>query len=459
MSSLAQYFLWQGKKVAGYDRIESHNTKNLFNLGAQIFYEDEPVASIPNFFLEKIESSLIIFSPALGNNNPKNSRLYRFFLEKKFKLIERHDFFSQLTKKYFTIAIAGSHGKTSTTAILSSIAIKSEKKTVAFLGGSPLEYGKNFLTNCSPKDNFIMIIEADEYKDFFLSINYDIGIVTTADPDHLDFFKTENNFNKSFNSFINGDFAKKNSVAIINDEVKKKSNLDSLRLISYSLNGKSNVFAKNIRKNGLKTKFSVQYNQIINQQNFEFNIAGDHQLENAVACITAASMIGVPENSIKKNLSNYTGVDRRFNILFKNEKYCYIDDFAHHPVELKNLLKTVKGLFSQKKILIIFQPHSYTRTINFFEKFVEELNKFQAIIFLEIFPAREINTFNLSSKDLFEKVICKEKFFCDNPDRIKSFIEKIKNPEIILTVGAGDIKKKTYNHIIEFCNLSTQRTL
>lgn len=443
MSAIARWFTWNGKIVFGYDITCSAVTTKLMGEGIYIHYKST-VSEIPLEILKNKNESLVLYTPALGNNDPKGNSLFLYLYENGYDIIKRSDVFEAITQNYFTIAVAGTHGKTTTTALLAHILYKSKKKIVAFIGGTLTEYQTNYLSNCEPTDDYIVVVEADEYDRFFLHLDYDIAVVTTADPDHLDYYLTKEAFCAAFRKFLNHT-TEGSAIAFINSGVYDKIPVQNRSIFLYGLHD-CNISAKNTRiKDGY---FYFDYlNGVSNITDIRLLTPGHHQVENAVAVITVCLELGLESNEIVAAIANYQGVNRRFNIILEHRGVVFIDDFAHHPVEIASLLQTIRSLFSSKKITAIFQPHTYTRTRDFLYGFAEVLSTVDALVLLNIFEARERDIYNISSKDIFDKVTLDKKTICSNPNDIVNAIASFGPPGVIVTIGAGNIAVLTADSI------------
>lgn len=434
MSSIANFFLWKEKNVFGYDQTKSENTFDLEKKLVEINYIDE-IDFIPKKILESKENSCVIYTSCLGNNNPENSKIFSFLKSENFILKKRSDFFYDLSKDKFTIALAGTHGKTSTISLLTHILISNEKKIVSFVGAKVINYQKNFITNAKKDEDYIVLIEADEYDNFFLSLNYDLATITTCDPDHLDFFLSKENFEKSFLEFI----SKNENKVFLNQKVYEVLNLkknEKKNIFKYGFSDSCDVFIKNYLIENFVYNCEIEVKSKKLSFRFKSNMIGEHQIENLAAILSICIEFELNEDQIQSSLNSYLGVYRRTQIIKKNSEHIWIDDFAHHPKELEALISSVYNFFGQKRIFLIFQPHTYTRTRDFLDLFSEILSKVDFLFLLEIYAARENDIYNISSKDIFEKVTTK-KFY--QQDLIQTILENKENFDILLTVGAGNI--------------------
>ena len=425
MSALARYFVSQGKSVAGYDHSETELTKELIAEGMDIHFEDNSKL-IPSFFFNT-EQTLVIYTPAI----PSGHEELNYFRENGFKVKKRSEVLGLLTENYFTIAVAGTHGKTTTSSIAAHILNNSEEGCTAFLGGIAVNYHSNLLLSTSSDK---MVVEADEYDRSFLTLNPDVAIVTSTDPDHLDIYGTKENMEKNYHEFVSkiketGTLIYKAGLSF--SETAKKS-------FTYSLKGKSDFGIENLKVENGEYTFDI-ISPIEKIENVKFGFPGMHNVENALAAAAAAQVSGIDTEVIKKGLATYKGVKRRFEYVIKSANLVYIDDYAHHPRELSACISSVKALYPDKKITGIFQPHLFSRTRDFADGFAKSLDLLDEVILLEIYPARELPIDGVDSKMLLDKITSKNKCLLSKEDTLKEIGER--KIEVLLTLGAGDIDK------------------
>src|SRR5690554_5245159 len=372
MSGLARYFKSQGWFVEGYDRTETELTKQLVQEGIAIVYEDD-ISLIPEVVKEVSLETLIIYTPAI----PKDSQLLNFFTERGRILHKRAEVLGLLSKSKYTIAVAGTHGKTTTSCLIAHILTDSGFPCSAFLGG----IANNYNTNMLIFNSNLLVVEADEYDRSFLTLHPDIAIVTSTDADHLDIYDNRDQLIESFKLFINQVTEK--GVRII------RKGLSLFTDIAYAQGEFADAYSSESRIENGEFYFDYHHDDIV-IQDIHLGIPGNHNIENAVAAITAVRILGVSPEQIKKALSNFKGVKRRFEYIVKNEESIYIDDYAHHPAELKAFFTAVKSLYPKKKLSAVFQPHLFTRTRDFVEDFAESLSLVDELILMPIYPAREV---------------------------------------------------------------------
>lgn len=415
MSSIAQYLIACSHKVGGYDLTKSEITKNLEKSGVQINYTDD-IKSIPPFF--KNESVIIIFTPAISI---KNKQLL-FFKNQGNQIFKRAQALGYLTKRFKTIAIAGTHGKTTTVAIAAHLFHKTRQSFTAFVGGILNEFNSNLVIN---GDKYA-IVEADEFDRSFLNLKPDIGLITSIDSDHLDIYGNFSEVKKSFSEFI-----KKISSKVI---VSKDLGING---ITYSLNKKSDYKAYNIKfsKTGYFFDLSTPSNT---HKSVFFSQLGIHNLLNAIGAFAISSQVGINENELCQGLSTFKGVKRRFQLISNTKKNIIIDDYAHHPNEINAVWSALKNHFPNDKKCVIFQPHLFSRTKDFMDDFARALSKFDRVILLPIYPAREKPIIGIESSILQKKIKSKNTVELVKREDLLSTIKKI--PEKVKVVlGAGDI--------------------
>ncbi|MBC7915036.1 MAG: UDP-N-acetylmuramate--L-alanine ligase [Pyrinomonadaceae bacterium] len=419
MSGLARYFHKRGCVVAGYDRTPTELTNTLENEGINITYSDN-IEEIPAELHTKSPAILIIYTPAI----PSSSVIFNFFIAKGFDLKKRSQVLGMISKEMFTIAVAGTHGKTTTSTMVAHILKHSGHDCTAFLGGIASNYDTNILFG----DNNVMVVEADEYDRSFLTLHPDIAIITSMDADHLDIYGDDASVKESFKLFASqlkegGTLIHKKGLALENG-------------LTYSASGSADVYAENVSiQNG--TFFFDFASNDFKIKDIELGLPGLHNVENSVSAIQAALLLGIEPDKIKDALKDFTGVKRRFEYIVKNHDHVFIDDYAHHPEELRACITAVKSLYPDRKLTVIFQPHLYTRTRDFAEGFAEVLSKADELLLLDIYPARELPIEGVSSEIILNKVKSPSSQICGRYEAI-DFVAKNK-PALLLTVGAGDI--------------------
>lgn len=425
MSALARYFNKLGKKVAGYDKTETPLTKELQEEGIEIHFEENTNA-IPAEILNNKSNSLIVVTPAV----PKNHKEWNYFIDNGYSIIKRSQLLGLLTKESKTIAVAGTHGKTTTSTIVAHLIKQSGIACAAFLGGIAKNYNSNLLLS---DEKGLVVVEADEYDRSFLTLYPTMAIITSMDADHLDIYGNKEYMEESYRLFAQ----QVNSNGII---VTKKG-LDlgahvSAKVKTYSVSENADYMAQNIRVEEGRFVFDF-VSADLNIENIVFGMPGRHNVENAVAAIAIALNAGVKTDAIKKALSNFEGVKRRFEFHVRTSNKVYIDDYAHHPEELRSCINAVKELYKDKKITGVFQPHLYSRTKDFADGFAQSLDMLDECILLDIYPARELPMGGVSSQMILDRMKLKNKQLLSKDALLKYVNENI--PEVLVTLGAGDI--------------------
>jgi UDP-N-acetylmuramate--alanine ligase len=419
MSGLARYFYHIGCIVCGYDKTPTDLTDQLRNEGIQVVFEDKSDI-IPRNFRDIDPHTLIIYTPAI----PKDSEILNFFQKKNFPLFKRSQVLGIISKGRYTIAVAGTHGKTTTSTMVAHILKDSGINCSAFLGG----IASNYETNVLFGDSNIVVVEADEYDRSFLTLYPDIAIITSMDADHLDIYGDHAQLTESFKLFA--------SQVKIGGALIHHKGLPLDKGFTYSIDGDADATATNIRIENGDFFFDFKRGPII-IADIKLGIAGLHNIENAIAAIEAALRIHVDYDDIKSALGSFKGVKRRFEYIVKNDAHIYIDDYAHHPEELRACITSIKRLYPEKKLTTIFQPHLYTRTRDFADGFAEVLDMSDELIMLDIYPARELPLEGVNSEMILGKMQMANKGKYGKQEAVdKVTAEK---PELLLTVGAGDI--------------------
>lgn len=416
MSALARYFKSIGKNVSGYDKTETELTKELALIGINIHFEDN-INLIPKDYFAK--NTLVIITPAV----PVNHSEWNYFLERDFNVKKRAEVLGIITKDTFCFAVAGTHGKTTTSSILGHILYKSGVDVTAFLGGIVENYNSNLIGN----GKTVTVVEADEFDRSFLYLHPNIACVTSMDADHLDIYGSSQAIEESFIEF---------SEKVIDKSNLFVSNGLPLNGVTIAVNDSADFMAFNIRIQNGEYLFDVKTpNEII--KNFKFGLPGKHNLMNALMAIAMANTYGIATDSIANALQSFPGIKRRFSFQIKEKNLVYIDDYAHHPTEINAVHQAVTELYPNQKVLAIFQPHLYSRTKDFIEDFAKSLSAFDEVVLLEIYPARELPIEGVTSSWLLQKITCENKKLVSKVDLIDTI--KASDTRIIVTIGAGDI--------------------
>ncbi|TSJ42868.1 UDP-N-acetylmuramate--L-alanine ligase [Mucilaginibacter corticis] len=419
MSGLARYFNHLGCIVCGYDKTPTDLTDDLRNEGIQVVFEDKD-GGIPRSFRDPDDNTLVIYTPAI----PKDSEILGYFQSKGFVLWKRSQVLGLISKGKFTIAVAGTHGKTTTSCMVAHILKDSGKDCSAFLGGIASNYQSNVLFG----HNDIVVVEADEYDRSFLTLYPNIAIVTSMDADHLDIYGDHSQLTESFKLFA--------SQIKTGGTLIHRKGLPLTDGFTYSINEEADAMAINIRIENGDFYFDFKRGSI-SIPNIKLGIAGLHNIENAVAAIEVALRLHIEWDAIKSALGSFKGVKRRFEYIVKTPAHIYIDDYAHHPEELRAAISSVKRLYPGKKLTTIFQPHLFTRTRDFVDGFAEVLDMTDELILLDIYPARELPIEGVTSAMILERMKLPNKQILSKQDAIDKI--RSEKPELLLTVGAGDI--------------------
>lgn len=419
MSAIARFFNSIGIEVCGYDKTETSLTNELMQEGIKIHFED-------NIALAQQNPDIVVYTPAI----PKDHKELNYFIDNGFIVKKRSEVLGEITSKCFTIAVAGTHGKTSISTMISHMLFSSGRKITSFIGGISKNFKTNFI-NITGSD--VVIVEADEYDRSFLTLNPDIAVISSIDADHLDIYGTRANLLESFTGFANK--VKVNGALILKNNIRIEGN-GNYRTVNYSVSDICQYYAANIRINNDEFIFDLihPHGKI---KDIKLGVPGKHNIENAVAASAVGLLMKLEEDEIKSALESYSGVCRRFDYQIRKENFVYIDDYAHHPEELKAIISAVKEMYPSKKITGVFQPHLYSRTRDFADEFAKSLSMLDDVILLDIYPAREQPIKGITSAMLIEKIISENKSLVLKSELIA--VLKSKNPEILLTLGAGDI--------------------
>ena len=426
MSNLSRYFMSKGKKVAGYDRVETELTKALAKEGAIIHYEDN-LDLIPDDFKDTT-TTLVVYTPAVPTDNEE----VIFFKENGFDFKKRAQVLGLITQSSKALCCAGTHGKTTTSSMLAHILKGSHLDCNAFLGGILKNYASNLLLS---ENSEYTVVEADEYDRSFHWLQPYMALITSVDPDHLDIYGTKEAYLESFEKFTSLIQPKGALVMKHNINLSPKIQ-EGVKLYTYS-ESHGDFHAENIKVGDGKIRFDfVTPSNII--KNVELGIPVRINIENSIGAMALAWLNGVGDEELRIGTSTYGGTKRRFELILKTDKVVMIDDYAHHPDELSASISSVKELYPDKKVTGVFQPHLYSRTRDFADQFATSLSLLDELILLDIYPAREKPIEGVTSEIIFENVTCK-KTLCNKDELIN--ILKQKDVEVLLTIGAGDIDK------------------
>ncbi len=419
MSALARYFLAQGCTISGYDKTRTTLTEQLENEGIAIHYKED-INQIPDSIRNLEDGTLVVFTPAIPNDNKE----FQFFKTSGIRCYKRSEILGLISQNYFTIAIAGTHGKTTTSSMIAHVLNESGIDCIAFLGGISINFNSNLLLNNKAK---IMVVEADEYDRSFLTLSPSIAVVTSIDADHLDIYGDKEQMRKSYQDFVNK--LDSDGVLITKPEIKGK--LSFSKTITYHIQHSADFYPSDIKiENG-------NYILSVDHQIIKLGFPGIHNVENAIAAYVVAKQLNLDSSQIIQALASYKGVKRRFETHIKTNNLVYIDDYAHHPSELAMCIKSVKELYPSKKITGIFQPHLYSRTRDFVDGFAESLSLLDELILLDIYPARELPIAGITSQLIADKATIANKCVVKK-EQLLTYLSS-KKIEVLLTLGAGDI--------------------
>lgn len=428
MSALARYFSAKGFQVAGYDRTQTPLTTELEAEGIFIsFIED--VEQIP-FVFNKYENTLVIVTPAIPSDHPQ----LIYFKENNFTILKRAEVLGKITRQSKALCIAGTHGKTTTSTITAHLLYQSKVSCSAFLGGIANNYSTNLLI--SNESNFV-VIEADEYDRSFHQLTPYMAVITSADPDHLDIYENANAFRESFERFSSlilpgGALIMRKGIDIV-PRLQK-----GVKLYTYSMDEGGDFTAEKIRieKGDLHFDFVTPTERI---NDVRLGVPARINVENSVAAMALAWLNGVSTDELRTGISSFSGIYRRFNVIYKSEDVLFMDDYAHHPSELRASIASIRDLYPDRKITGIFQPHLYSRTRDFAADFAKELSLLDDLILLNIYPARELPIEGITSEVILSEVKLENKVLCSDENLLSLLKEK--TLDVLVTFGAGDIDK------------------
>lgn len=428
MSAIARYFNVKGFLVAGYDRTETKLTQDLKSEGIAVNF-DESVNFIPENFLVA-DKTLVIITPAIPQDHPQ----LIYFQKHHYKIIKRSEMLGEITRQSKAICIAGTHGKTTTSTITAHLLHQSRVGCSAFLGGISNNYNSNLLLS---NDSNFVVVEADEYDRSFHRLTPYMAVITSSDPDHLDIYGTKEAFYESFEHFTS--LITKGGALIINKKVNITPKLQNgVKLYTYGLSSDADFYAKNIRTKdaGIIFDFVAPTETL---HDVRLGVPVLINVENSVAAMALAWLNGVTMEEIRTGISTYSGIYRRFNTIYKSKNVVYMDDYAHHPSELKASIDSIRHLYPERKITGIFQPHLFTRTRDFAPEFAKALSSLDELILLDIYPARELPIEGVNTEMILKDVTLDKKILVSK-EKLLDLLES-KEVDVLVTFGAGDIDK------------------
>jgi UDP-N-acetylmuramate--alanine ligase len=424
MSALARYFLACGYRVGGYDKTETILTKKLSEEGVDIHYKDDLVF-VNKAFKEK-ENTLVIYTPAIPNNHSE----LKYFKKQGFELLKRAQVLGRITESTRSVGVAGTHGKTTISSMIAHIFNFCKVPFTAFLGGLSKDLGSNYYHDYESE---ITVIEADEYDRSFLELKPSIAVVSAIDPDHLDIYGTKAEMQRTFRQFLVENLHK-NGVGIIHSSLTKTL---GNRYKTYSIeDDKADYYAANFRVEN--TEFIADFRWAGRElKAVKIGLPGIHNMENALVAFSVGIEEGIHPQKLKEAISSYSGVHRRFDVHIKSDKIVYIDDYAHHPEEIKKLVKSVRKMYPDRSIIGVFQPHLYSRTKDFAQDFAKSLELLDELLLLDVYPARELPIPGVNSQMLFDLIRMNSKTLCSKKEVLSQLSASKCN--VVLTIGAGDI--------------------
>jgi UDP-N-acetylmuramate--alanine ligase len=405
--------------VEGYDRYSSTLTDELIREGIQIHFE-ENINLIPK------ETDLVVYTPAI----PAEHAELVFYKSHNYPVIKRADLLEAVTAKKFTIAVAGTHGKTTTTTMIAHILKSGGQDCTAFLGGISVNYESNFIRG----NNHVVVVEADEFDRSFLKLNPQIAVITSCDADHLDVYQSEKEVQRAYDVFASK--VKPGGTLVIKENLPVAKNNPGKKYSYQTESMTADFHCENlVLKNGMYVfDFHSPFRDI---RGVHMNVPGKHNVENTVAAIAVAQILNIGNEEIIKAIKTFAGVKRRFEFIVRSETHIYIDDYAHHPNEINAFLRSVKEIFPGKNLTCIFQPHLYSRTRDFAREFSESLSIADELLLLPVYPARELPVEGVTSDMLLKNCTTKNKRVVTKEECL-GIIEREK-PELLVTIGAGDI--------------------
>ncbi len=419
MSALARYFKAINKQVLGYDKTETKLTKNLVKEGIEVHYDEAPDC-LSGF---NPESTLVVITPAI----PQNNQELQLALA-KYDCLKRAEVLGLISQDMTTIAVAGTHGKTTTSAMIAHLFASASKPATAFLGGISTNFNSNLVLSDSDK----VVVEADEFDRSFLKLSPNTAIVTSMDADHLDIYSDEATIQDAFMAFMK--LVPDCGHLVLRDGLPQP---EGIIVHTYGLDANADLYADHIRIENGQYVFDLKGS--VNEPNMVMGMPGIHNVENALAACLACLHNGMTMSEIKEGLRTFAGVKRRFEYCIRKENLVYIDDYAHHPTELERCITSVRQLYPGKKVTGIFQPHLYSRTRDFVDGFAQSLGLLDELFLLDIYPARELPISGVDSEWLLGKVDMRHKELLSKTDVVERI--KTSEPEVLLTLGAGDIDK------------------
>ncbi|MBT7726112.1 MAG: UDP-N-acetylmuramate--L-alanine ligase [Flavobacteriales bacterium] len=423
MSSIARYFNNKNVNIFGYDRVKSSLCVELENEGMKIHYTEDT-----NQISVQKEDTLVIYTPAIPSENTELS----YFVKNNYIVMKRSEVLGEITEDHFTIAIAGTHGKTTTSTIIAHILHDSGMDCTAFLGGVSTNYNSNLIFGT---EKSVVVVEADEFDRSFLTLNPDVAVITSVDADHLDIYQNKERLISAFSDFTNK--IKSGGTLFLEENIDTSIvNRDDISVLKYGLSISSDCKGTYISPDKNTMKFQVECNGNT-FDDLRLNMGGVYNVLNAVASVSVANLLEIDSSKIVDGINTFMGIRRRFETHISSDKLVFIDDYAHHPKEVTESINAVKQMYPEREITVVFQPHLHSRTKDFMNEFANSLSLADELILLDIYGAREKENEGISSQILLNKCTSTKKEL----SALDSVVEKIADKEIdvLLTLGAGDI--------------------
>lgn len=426
MSALERYFLKLGKQVAGYDRVETPLTRELVAEGAEIHYDDDPEL-IPAAFRDKATTQ-VVFTPAV----PADHRELNWFRENGFSILKRAEVLGMLTRSLRGMCVAGTHGKTTTSAMAAHLLYQSHVKCNAFLGGITKNYGTNYLFDA---ESPYVVIEADEYDRSFHQLRPFASVITSTDPDHLDIYGTEDAYVEAFRHYTT--LVQPGGALVVHTGLKlQPAPQDGVRLYSYSRDA-GDFHAERLRIGGGRIIFDL-VSPLGDIKDVELGVPVSINIENGIAAMALAQIAGAEADEIRRAMLSFGGVDRRFDFKIKTDKVVFLSDYAHHPEEIRQSILSVREVFDGRRMTAIFQPHLYSRTRDFYEEFAASLSLLDEVILVDIYPAREKPIPGVTSELIYDRLAPNVEKHLLHKEDLPDFIRE-NTFDVLFVLGAGDV--------------------
>jgi UDP-N-acetylmuramate--alanine ligase len=431
MSALARWFHKNSFIVLGYDKTPGSITAGLEKEGIAIHFEDS-LSAIPSFIKDEKEKTLVVLTPAI----PKDHTEWQYFRESGYEIMKRSQVLGLISQGCFTVGVAGTHGKTTTSSMVAYLLKEAGLPCTAFLGGISANYGTNFIPGDKPLTETIMVVEADEFDRSFLTLHPDIAVVTSVDADHLDIYGNSETLKKAYADFVAQ--IKREGSLFIHEKVRLLyETRTGVRVKTYGTS-EGDIRAEQVQASGFGFEFELK-EDLISHGRFRLNMPGFHNLDNAVAALAVAHKLGVSFETLRQILPGFKGVKRRFEKVYEDETVVLLDDYAHHPSEIDATIRSLRVLYPDKKLGLVFQPHLFSRTRDFALEFSHALNQADKLWLLDIYPARELPVSGVSSRMILDRVDLSEKEIVSADKLINSVLAS--DCQVVAMLGAGDIDR------------------